>query len=79
MCLAFVSKMLLGTEQRHYSFSAFTIFANHRHNLEKMAIAMTSRVTSIKSYNHRDFPGCPVVRALHFHCRGHRFDSWSGN
>ena len=26
-----------------------------------------------------DFPGCPVVRALSFHCRGHRFDPWFGN
>ena len=42
VCLAFVSKMLLGTEQRRYSFSAFTIFANHRHNLEKMATVMAS-------------------------------------
>ena len=27
----------------------------------------------------RDFPGCPVVRTLGFHCRGCRFDPWSGN
>ena len=26
-----------------------------------------------------DFPGGPVVRALCFHCRGHRFDPWLGN
>ena len=26
-----------------------------------------------------DFPGGPVVKALHFQCRGHRFDPWSGN
>ena len=26
-----------------------------------------------------DFPGGPVVRTLCFHCRGHRFDPWSGN
>ena len=34
-----------------------------------------------KGYNkeHRDFPGSPVVRTLHFHRRGHRFDPWSGN
>ena len=25
------------------------------------------------------FPGGPVVKTLHFHCRGHRFDPWSGN
>ena len=27
----------------------------------------------------RDFPGGPVVRTPHFHCRGHRVDPWSGN
>ena len=26
----------------------------------------------------RDFPGNTMVRATHFHCRGHRFDPWSG-
>ena len=32
----------------------------------------------IKSNNIWDFPGGPVVKTLHFHCRGHRFDPWSG-
>ena len=27
----------------------------------------------------RNFPGGLVVMTLHFHCRGHRFDPWSGN
>ena len=27
----------------------------------------------------KEFPGGPVVRSLWFHCRGHRFDPWSGN
>ena len=27
----------------------------------------------------RDLPGGPVVKNLHFHCREHRFDPWSGN
>ena len=27
----------------------------------------------------RDFPGGPVVKALHFHCGGLGFDPWSGN
>ena len=31
-----------------------------------------------KSYL-RDFPGCPVVKNLHFHCREHGFDSRLGN
>ena len=26
-----------------------------------------------------DFPGGPVVKTPCFQCRGHRFDSWSGN
>ena len=26
-----------------------------------------------------DVPGGPVVKTLHFHCRGHRFDPWSGD
>ena len=25
-----------------------------------------------------DFPGGPVVKTLHFHCRGRGFDPWSG-
>ena len=27
----------------------------------------------------RDFPGGPVVKTLSFQCRGHRFDSRSGD
>ena len=27
----------------------------------------------------RDFPGGPVVKTLHFHCREHGLDSWLGN
>ena len=27
----------------------------------------------------RDFPGSPVVKTPSLHCRGHRFDPWSGN
>ena len=26
----------------------------------------------------RESPGSPTVWTLHFHCRGHRFDPWSG-
>ena len=26
-----------------------------------------------------EFPGSPVLKAPHFHCRGHGFDPWSGN
>ena len=28
--------------------------------------------------NFWDFPGGLVVKTLGFHCRGHRFDPWSG-
>ena len=31
----------------------------------------------LKTYS--DFPGSPVVKTLHFHCRKHGFDPWSGN
>ena len=31
-----------------------------------------------KSFS-RDFPDDPVIKTLHFHCRGRRFDPWSGN
>ena len=27
----------------------------------------------------RDFPGSPVLRTSHFHCRRHGFDPWLGN
>ena len=27
----------------------------------------------------RDIPGGPVVKTLHFHSKGHRFNLWSGN
>ena len=27
----------------------------------------------------RDFPGGPVVKTLHFYCRGCGFDPWLGN
>ena len=26
-----------------------------------------------------DFPGGPVVKTLHFHCRGHKLNPWWGN
>jgi hypothetical protein len=30
-------------------------------------------------HHKRDFPGVPVLKTLHFHCRGHVCDSWLGN
>ena len=35
--------------------------------------------TGIKKKKSQDFPDGPVVKTLHFHCRGHRFDPWLGN
>ena len=32
-----------------------------------------------KWINKREFPGGPVARTPHFHCRGPGFDPWSGN
>ena len=39
----------------------------------------TEGVVGCKITNMRDFSGGPVVKTLRFHCRGHRFDPWSGN
>ena len=27
----------------------------------------------------QDFPGCPLVKTLHFKCRGRRFNPWLGS
>ena len=38
--------------------------------------------TSTKGHKHVnswDFPGGPVVKTPSCQCRGHRFNSWSGN
>ena len=37
------------------------------------------KLMGIKSCFNGEFPGSPVVKTLHFQCRGHRFDPWSGN
>ena len=37
-----------------------------------------SSILQFKKQN-REFPGGPVVKTLHFHCKGHRFDPWLGN
>ena len=34
---------------------------------------------SLKISRHWDFPGCPVVKALHCQCRGPRINPWTGN
>ena len=35
--------------------------------------------TMDKNASYQDFPGDPMVKTLHFQCKGHRFDPWSGN
>ena len=34
---------------------------------------------NIKNLGSRDFLGGPVVKNSSFHCRGHRFNPWSGH
>ena len=35
-------------------------------------------ICCLQETHFRDFPGSPVVKALCFHYRGHRFDPWLG-
>ena len=42
-------------------------------------IRKKNKNTNSKRYVHGDFPGGPVVRTAHFHCRGYGFDPWLGN
>ena len=42
-------------------------------------IVETKPVSAVKIRLSWDFPGSLVDKTPHFHCRGHRFDSWSGN
>ena len=37
------------------------------------------RALSVESQSSGYFPGGPVVKTLHFHCKGHGFDPWLGN
>ena len=37
------------------------------------------RMASIKKSTNGEFPGGPVVRTPHFHCRGPGFNPWLGN
>ena len=41
--------------------------------------SLSSAFQSFKKHLLKEFPGGPVVRALHFHCRGRGFNLWSGN
>ena len=44
----------------------------HKH-VKSCSVSLAITEMEIKA-KMRDFPGGPVVRALHFHCRGHRSD-----
>ena len=65
-----------------WSFSCIQLFCmmpelitnTHCHEVAAMIII------SLQSENNgTDLPGGPVVRTPCFHCRGHGFNSWSGN
>ena len=42
------------------------------------SISLCSPTWNLSKHFGWDFPGSPVVKTLHFPCRGHRFDSWLG-
>ena len=52
--------------------------------LSSLTIIFNWAITHIKLFTHlkctnQEFPGSPVVRALHSHCQGSRFNPWLGN
>ena len=57
------------------------IFANNATNKGLISKIYGSLYNSILKKNQTtcEFPGGPVVRTLHSHCRGPGFDPWSGN
>ena len=48
-----------------------------RERIRKLKVFATQG--NIKNLGSRDFLGGPVVKNSSFHCRGHRFNPWSGN
>lgn len=38
-----------------------------------------SKETDVEVVRVRDFPSGPVIKTLCLHCRGNRFEPWSGN
>ena len=57
----------------------------NRERRERMGVrsriqnSLESVIEILRTKNHRDFPGGPVVTTPRFHCRGLRFNPWSGN
>ena len=44
-----------------------------------LRISLTEHFLNILLYKNdssQEFPGGPVVRTAHFHCRGHEFNPW---
>ena len=44
-----------------------------------MGVARKEQHEKKKKEKKKDFLGSPVVKTLHFHCKGPGLDSWSGN
>ena len=53
----------------------------HTHQAEGSHTQKSWNVHTWSSHNRPlgDLPSGPVVKTLHFHCRGRRFNPWSGN
>ena len=59
----------LATEQHH-----------HHHHLSVLSSRKRTALRTQRKRNHpRECPGSPVVKILHFHCHGLRFNSWFGD
>ena len=59
-------------------YSIFNLFSPSLHSEIPPSLLSMLFMHSTNIYC-EEFPGSPVVRAPLFQCRGHRFDSWSGN
>ena len=57
-----------------FLFHIFNCFLNLSDDVYKRYFCL-----SFQNYTWRDFPGGPVVKTSHFHCRGLEFDPWSEN
>ena len=60
------------------SIAKMFIFSLSAFQSSENAVFMAKEIFHLKWIN-GDFPGVPVVKNLHFHCKGHDFDPWSGN
>ena len=60
------------------SITKMFIFSLSAFQSSENAVFMAKEIFHLKRIQ-GDFPGVPVVKNLHFHCKGHDFDPWSGN